>query len=77
MNSCRESRMTLASNKVQVGKKVASAGYIIDGTKVYADPKKVESITMFPQPKCLNKLRGGWACVTNSTITSQAWQESK
>ena len=44
----REAGMTLAINKVKVGKKVSFAGYIINGTRVYADPKKVEVITNFP-----------------------------
>ena len=35
--------MTLASNKVQVGTRVSFAGYIIDGTTQYPDPKKVEA----------------------------------
>ena len=31
-----------------VGEKVYFAGYIIKVTRVYADPKKVEVITYFP-----------------------------
>ena len=50
--------MTLASNKVQVGKKVSLTGYIIDGSTQYADPKKLEAVTKFPRLKCLKKLRG-------------------
>ena len=44
----REAGMTLASNNVMVGEKVYFAGYIINVTRVYADPKKVEVITNFP-----------------------------
>ena len=57
LKRCRKAGMTLASNKVLVGEKVAFAGYIIDGSTVYADPKKVEAITMFPLPTCLKELR--------------------
>ena len=35
---CGKAGMTLASNKVQVGKKVSFAGYVIDGIMQYADP---------------------------------------
>ena len=44
----REAGMTLASNNVMVGEKVYFAGYIINVIRVYADPKKVEVITNFP-----------------------------
>ena len=38
---CRAVGMTLASNKVQVGSRVSFAGYIIDVTTQYPNPKKV------------------------------------
>ena len=44
---CRAAGMTLASNKVQVGSRVSSAGFIIDATTQYPDPKKVETVTRF------------------------------
>ena len=49
--------MTLASNKVQVGRMVPFAGYIINGSTQYADPKKVEAVTKFPLPTCQRELR--------------------
>ena len=58
MEELRKAWMALASNKVHMGKKVAFGGYIIDGTMVHADPKKVLALTKFPLPKCLMKLRG-------------------
>ena len=45
---CRAAHMTLASNKVQVGSTVSFAGFIIDGTTQYPDPKKVETVTRWP-----------------------------
>ena len=49
--------MTLAINKVQVGSRVNFAGYIIDGTTQYPDPKKVEAVTKFPLPTTQKELR--------------------
>ena len=56
--------MTLASNKVQVGSRVSFAGYIIDGTTRYPDPKKVEVVTKFPLPSNPKELRG-WMGLCN------------
>ena len=47
---CRQTGMTLASYKVQVGERVQFPGYITDRQKQYADPKKVEAITKYPRP---------------------------
>ena len=61
---CGKAGMTLASNKVQVGKKVSFAGYVIDGRMQFADPKKVEVVTNFPRPTCQWELRG-WMGLCN------------
>ena len=62
---CRRASRTLASNKVQVGKKVSFAGYVIEGSTQYADPQKVEAITKFPILICQRELRAGWVYATN------------
>ena len=48
LERCRGEGMTLGSNTVQVGEKVSFYGYVINGTTVCADLKKVEVITKFP-----------------------------
>ena len=58
LKMCREAVMILASNKVQVGSRVSFAGYIIDGTTQYHNPKKVEAVTKFPLPTTQKELRG-------------------
>ena len=40
LKRCREAGMSLASNKVQVGSRVNFAGYIIEGTTQYPDPRR-------------------------------------
>ena len=64
LKRCRKAGMTLASNKVQVGSRVSFAGYIIDGTTQYPDPKKVEAVTKFPLPTTQKELRG-WMGLCN------------
>ena len=63
---CNAADMTLSSNKVQVGKRVTFAGYVIDEATVYADRAKVEAITRYPEPTKLKELRG-WFSLTNET----------
>ena len=41
LKRCRKARMTLASNKVQVGEKRSFASYLIDGTTVCPDPRRL------------------------------------
>ena len=57
LESCREGGMKLASNKVQFGRQISFARYMIKGLTVYAEPKKVEAITKYPEPANLKKLR--------------------
>ena len=57
LKRCQEAGMTLASNKVQVGRRVSFAGYIIEGTQ-YQDPMKVEAVTKFPIQTTQKELRG-------------------
>ena len=64
LTRCRKAGMTLASNKVQVGSRVSFAGYIIDGTTQYPDPKKVDAVTQFPLPTTQKELRG-WMGLCN------------
>ena len=64
LKRCQEAGMTLASNKVQVGSRVSFAGYIIDGTTQYSNPKKVEAVTRFPLPTTQKELRG-WMGLCN------------
>ena len=64
LKRCREAGMTLASNKVQVGSRVSFAGYIIEGTTKYPDPKKVEAVTKLPLPTTQKELRG-WMGLCN------------
>ena len=47
---CNAADMALSSNKVQVGRHVTFAGYVIEGATVYADPAKVAVITKYPEP---------------------------
>ena len=65
LKRCRAAGMTLASNKVKVVRKVSFAGYIIDGTTQYPDPKKVEAVTKFSLPTAQKDLREGWVCATS------------
>ena len=55
--------MTLASNKVQVDSRVNFAGYVIDGTTQYPNPK-VEAVTQFLLPTTQKELRG-WMGLCN------------
>ena len=57
---CRAAGMTLTRNKVQVGSRASFAGYIIDCTTQYPDPKKVEAVrgVRFPLPSNQKELRG-------------------
>ena len=64
LKKCQEARMTLVSNKVQVGRKVSFAGYIIDWNTHYPNPKKVEAVTQFPLPTTQKELRG-WMGLCN------------
>ena len=64
LKRCQEAGMTLASNKVQVGKKVSFAGYMINGSTQYVDPKMVEAVTKFPRLKNIKELRG-WLGMCN------------
>ena len=64
LKRCKDAGMTLASNKVQVGSKVIFAGYIIDGTTQYPDPRKVDAVTKFPLPTTQKELRG-WMGLCN------------
>ena len=64
--------MTLASYKVQVGKKVSLAGQIFNGSTHYADPNKVEAVTKFPRPKCLKELTG-WMGTCNQLNHCIPW----
>ena len=61
---CDAADMTLSSNKVQVGRRVTFAGYVVEGATVYADPAKVAAITKYPEPTKLKELRG-WFGLTN------------
>ena len=47
-----------------MGSRASFAGYIIDGTTQYPDPKKVEAVTRFPLPKSQKELRG-WMGLCN------------
>ena len=42
---CDADNMTLSSNKVQIGRRVTFAGYVVEGATVYVDPAKVAAIT--------------------------------
>ena len=71
LKKCQEARMTLVSNKVQVGRKVSFAGYIIDWNTQYPNPKMVEAVTQFPLPTEQMELRG-WMGLCN-----QDWRGNK
>ena len=49
---------------MQVGSRVSFAGYIIEGTTQYPDPKKVDAVTQFPLPTTQKELRG-WMGLCN------------
>ena len=72
LDRCQEAGMTLASYKVQVGKKVSLAGQIFNGSTHYADPNNVETVTKFPRPKCLKKLTG-WMGTCNQLSHCVPW----
>ena len=54
----------LSSNKVQCGARVSSTGYIVQSTTVYANPKKVEAITGYPEPTKMKELHGWFGLVS-------------
>ena len=58
MVRCDAADMTLSSNKVQIGRRVTFAGYVVKGATVYADPAKVAAITKYPDQTKLRELRG-------------------
>ena len=64
LERCRGAGITLSSNKVQCGSRVTFAGYVVEGTTVFADPRKVKVITKFPEPTNMKELRG-WFGLTN------------
>ena len=47
-----------------MGTRVSFAGYIIEGTTEYPNPKKVEAVTKFPMPTTEKELRG-WMGLCN------------
>ena len=57
LKRCRKAGMALASNNVQVGSRVNFAGYIIDSTTHYPDPKN--ALKQFPIPTIQKEQRGG------------------
>ena len=50
---CLDHNITLADDKVQAGTEVSFGGYIVNGYETKPDPKKIEAIKDFPEPKDL------------------------
>ena len=76
LERCRQAGMTLASNNVQEGSKVSFAGYIIEGSTQYTDPKKVEASQNTPNQPAYRSCAVGSGSAISSTTMSQAWQGS-
>ena len=58
LEKCRELGITISLKKLQYGKKVKYAGYIISSEGVTPDPKKLAAVESFPSPKSKTELRG-------------------
>ena len=54
---CLDHNITLADDKVQAGTEVSFGGYVVNGHETKPDPKKIEAIKDFPEPKDLTHLR--------------------
>ena len=57
---CREHGITLSRKKLQAGRRVMFAGYIVSDKGVEADPAKVSAIRDFPTPKSQKELKSFW-----------------
>ena len=54
---CKDIGITISESKMQVGREVKFAGYLVTQGGVRPDPEKVESIRNFPQPTDVTSLR--------------------
>ena len=54
---CRRDHIQLSRKKLQFGKSVRFAGFIISENSIKSDPKKISALVDFPQPKDLKQLR--------------------
>ena len=54
---CRENGITLSRKKMQAGRRVLFAGYIISDRGIEADPAKIAAIRNFPIPKNRTELK--------------------
>ena len=54
---CRENRITLSRKKLQAGRRVLFAGYIVSDQGVEADPAKLASIREFKTPENITELK--------------------
>ena len=66
LQRCQDVGIILASNKIQVGKKVSFAGYIMDGSAQYRDPMKVDGSHQDPQAQEHKGVESEWACATSN-----------
>ena len=57
---CRQNGITLSRKKLQAGRRVMFAGYVVSDKGVEADPAKLSAIRNFPTPKSQKELRSFW-----------------
>lgn len=57
LEKCKQSSITLSRKKIQVGRSVLFAGYVISDQGIAPDPSKVSSISKFPIPRNITDLR--------------------
>ena len=57
---CRMNGITLSRKKLQAGRRVMFAGYVVSDKGVEADPAKLSAIRNFPTPTSQKELRSFW-----------------
>ena len=66
LSNARDHGVTMSRAKIQHGREVKFASYIItstaDGVSVTLDPGLLEGLKNFPEPTNVTELRGSWGC---------------
>ena len=63
LQRCRENGITLSPGKVEAGKRVKFAGFVVSDTGVEPDNEKVAAIKNFPRPQNITDLRSYFGLV--------------
>ena len=57
LQRCRSHGITISRKKLQIGREVPFAGYVVSGEGVRPDPERTEAISQFPRPQSRTELR--------------------